>query len=70
MSFSVFWFRQALIVLLQILLFYELDGHWLFYILLAPVAAKVQCQTCSVLSSPQGDNHILCPIVNMSFNLY
>ena len=41
-SFSVFWFRQALIVLLQILIFFELDGHWLFYFYFAHVAAKVQ----------------------------
>ena len=45
--------------------------HRLFFALLVPVAAKVQCQTSTsvVLSSPNGDHHNLCPIVSMSFYL-
>jgi len=40
--------------------------HRLFFALLVPVAAKVQCQTSTsvVLSSPNGDHHNLCPIVS------
>ena len=45
--------------------------HRLFFALLVPVAAKVQCQTSTsvVLCSPNADHRNLCPIVSMSFYL-